>query len=242
MLPENSSLWPAIATLFGAVIGATASIASTYWLHNKQVEGEERRLRQALIAEVDSMDVRVIERLAEQIQDLGGRDERKDVIGDEVERMFQQAGDEGALEAVPDGVMDGILDWGAHMFAQGPANTLNELSTIDLSTDVYDANLDKIGRLTVEDIEEIIEYYKRIHKIQQTVESITQALESAEQESDVSQYGGRLKSQANGLASQQERALDVLREDDEDRSIRDRLSSHSSSARDLIGSKLPSKE
>lgn len=220
MFSVNPSLWPAIATLLGAVIGALASILSTYWLHNKRVEGEESRLRQALIAEVDSMDVHAVQRVAEQIQDLGSRDERKAAINDEVERMLQQAGDEDALQRIPDEVQEQIIDWGAQKFAEGPAKTLNELSSIDLSTDVYDANLDKIGRLEVADIEEIIEYYKRIHKIQQTVESIIQALESGEQEVDVSQYGGRLKSQANGLESQKGRVLNVLREDDENMAIR----------------------
>jgi hypothetical protein len=35
------------ATLLGAIIGASASIASTYCLHNKRLETEEQQLRQA---------------------------------------------------------------------------------------------------------------------------------------------------------------------------------------------------
>jgi len=222
---EGASVVTAAATLLGAIIGATASIASTYWLHRKQRDEEERRLRQALIAEVDSMQVDGLERVAETIQDLGSRDERRKAILEEVQRSHKKAGDEDALENVPDEALEGIVDWGAHKFAEGPAKTLNELSTIDLSTDVYDANLDKIGRLEVSDIEEIIEYYKQIHKLQQTVDSIIQALEGREQESDVSQYGGRLKAQSNGLTSQQERVLAVLRKE-EKTGISDRVSAH----------------
>jgi hypothetical protein len=97
------------------------------------------------------------------------------------------------------------------MFTQEPANTLEEISVIGLSTEIYDAILDKIGRLDVSDIEDIIEYYKRIHKTQQIVDGIILSSEKREQETDVSQYGGRLRAQANGLTSQNEQALSSLR-------------------------------
>lgn len=219
---ETVPLLGAIATLLGALVGAGASIASTYWLHNKQLEAEEQRLRKALIAEVDSMETSALVRIAEQLQRLGSRDERQDAVQKEVRRMFKNAGDEDALDNIPDEDMEGIFDWAAHKFAEGPTKTLNELSTIDLSTEVYDANLDKIGRLDVSDIEEIIEYYKQIHKLQQTVDSIIQALESGEQDTDVSQFGGRLKGQANGLNAQKTRVLEILR-DDENESVIGRL-------------------
>lgn len=212
---DVASIGTIAATLLGAIIGASASIASTYWLHNKRLEAEEQQLRQALIAEVDSMETEALGRVAEQIQKMGTREERQEAIEQEVQRMFSNAGDEEALEAVPDELTEGIFDWGAHMFAQGPANTLEEISSIDLSTEVYDANLDKIGRLDVSDIEDIIEFYKRIHKTQQIVDDIIQSLEKREQETDVSQYGGRLRAQANGLTSQKEQVLLSLRKEGE---------------------------
>ncbi|MFC6824347.1 hypothetical protein [Halopelagius fulvigenes] len=208
---SESALLTAAVTLLATLTGAAVSLYSTYELHNRQQEAEEQRLRQALIAEIDSMDIEALDTFAEKLKDLGSQDDRESNILDGMKEGMKRAGDEDHFESLSEEQKKAI-SWGAGILALPYVNELDELSKIDLSTDIYDANLDKIGLLDVSDIGEVITYYNDVHKVQRTVASVTQAFEAGERESDIAQFSGRLKRQTDGLYSQKEDVLEILRE------------------------------
>ncbi|MDS0296659.1 hypothetical protein [Halogeometricum luteum] len=207
----ESAIWIGGSSLVGATIGALASLGGTYWLHNRQQAAEEQRLRQALIAEIDSMDIAALDAFAEKLEALGSKEDRENNIQTGVREGLRQAGDEDLFEDLSEERKKKILHEGAGMLARPYVTELDELSEIDLSSNVYDSNLDKIGVLDVSDIDEVITYYNDVHKVQRTVASVTEAFESGEQKRDIAQFSGRLKRQIDGLNAQKEDVLEILR-------------------------------
>jgi hypothetical protein len=202
-----------ISEFTSALIGGSISYFAIYQSDKRSSNQRQRRIRRALISEIDSLQVKQLH-VTSQLLETGEDDlgvlmsTIKDLmVPDEIE---DQVSDEQIREAfdIDETKKKSLTEVG------------RQASEINLGTPVYDSNTDKLGELEPEQINSVIRFYRIL---EQTKNVIGKAVEAAEDEVEqdsenlefsYDHYIGRLQSLTEELAERKRLVLKELNADE----------------------------
>ncbi|WP_154021015.1 hypothetical protein [Haloarcula sp. CBA1127] len=202
-----------ISTFLSALLGGFISYFAIYRSDKRNSRERQRRIRRALISEIDSLQVKQIHIISQLLEtgedDLGVviSTVKNVMIPDELE---ERVSDEQIREAFE-------IDQTKKKSLTEAGRQANE---INYGTPVYDSNADKLGELEPEQIDAVIQFYRILEQVKRVMEKAVEAAEQeVEQDSDDSDFSydyyiSRLQNLTEELAERKKTVLKELSADE----------------------------
>lgn len=188
------------SALVGALIGGLFSILVTIYSIRKNREIKRKRYRRALIGEIELIEAKELHIIA---QELSSESELN-VVDEVIESM------EEMNEAFPDQMK---MPDAEQLKRESMSAILPKLTEVNMSTPVFDSNVDKIGTLKTSESKEVIQFYRYITAVKIDITKAVEAFRNEDTEErlgDYQTYIKQLNQDAEALAEQKKECLEAL--------------------------------
>ena len=218
MFGNLSGVWSTLSNLpisafISALIGGFISYFAIYRSDKRSSNERQRRIRRALISEIDSLQVKQMHIISQFLEtgedDLGVvmSTVKKVMMPDELE---ERVSDEQIREAfeVDETKKKSLTEVG------------RQANEINYGTPVYNSNADKLGELEPEQINAVIQFYRILEQVKSSMGKAIEAAENeVEQDSDDSEFSydyhiSRLQGLTEELAERKKAVLEELNADE----------------------------
>lgn len=209
-----------ISEFVSALIGGGLAFGGTIYSLRHQQSQRNKRLRRALVSEINSIEAGQLHLGAAMLRtDEGGSDFLDDFVEDQLDEVT-----DGLVSDLPSEVLDEILGT-EELKKKSMQRAGRTITSINLSTPIWDSNTDKVGNLETGDIEKIIRFYRLLDTCKWHAEN---AVEAVERESQLDEMDDEdsiltenfehhiwvLQNNAQVLAEQKKEALEALNADE----------------------------
>lgn len=210
-----------ISEFVSVLIGGGLAFGGTVYSLRRQQSQRNKRLRRALISEIKSIEAGQLHLAVATLRtDEGGSDFLDNFVEDHFDEVTN-----GLASDLPDEVRDEIF--GTEELKKKSMQRVGRMITsINLSTPIWDSNTDKVGNLETGDIEKIIRFYRLLDTCQWHIENAVEAVERESQldetnddedstpTGDFEHHMWALQNNAQVLAEQKREALEALNADE----------------------------
>lgn len=207
-----------ISQFASALIGGGLTFAGTIYSLRHQQTQQNRRLRRALVSEINCIEAGQLHFVASTLRtDEGG----SDFLDDFVEEHFDDLTG-GLVSELDEDTRAEILQTD-ELKKESMRKAGRMFTSINMSTPVWDSNTDKVGNLETEEIEKIIRFYRLLEQCKHHVESAVDAVERETQSNDddgsfstesFEHHMWSLQDSASALAEKKKEALEALDADE----------------------------
>lgn len=202
-----------ITPFLSALLGGFLSYFAIYKSDERKSRERQRRIRRALISEIDSLQVKQMH-ITSQLLEIGEGDMgvlmstvKNTIIPDELEKRVS---DDQIREAFE-------ID---QTKKKSLAEVGRQANEINYSTPVYDSNADKLGELEPEQINAVIQFYRILEQVKDVMgKAVVAAEEEIQQDSNDSEFSygyyiSRLQGLTEELAERKKTVLEELNADE----------------------------
>jgi hypothetical protein len=208
-----------ISEFISALIGGGLAFGGTIYSLKYQQTQRNKRLRRALISEINSIEAGQLHLSAAMFRtDEGGSDFLDDFVEDHFDEITH-----GLFSELDEDTRDEIIDTD-EMKKESMKKAGRMVASVNMSTPVWDSNTDKVGNLETDEIENIIRFYRLLETCKHHVENAVDAAESeigSDNDGDDSvstesfeYHMWTLQNNAQALAEKKKEALEALDADE----------------------------
>lgn len=208
-----------IMQFVSALIGGGLTLAGTIYSLRHQQTQQNKRLRRALVSEINCIEAGQLHFVASTLRtDEGG----SDFLDEFVAGYFDDMTD-GLVSKLDEDLQEEILGT-EEMKKESMKKAGQMVTNINMATPVWDSNTDKVGNLETEEIEKIIRFYRVLEQCKHHAESAVDAAEHETQSDDdnngplstesFENHMRTLQNSARGLAEKKKEALEALNADE----------------------------
>ncbi|WP_146418259.1 hypothetical protein [Haloarcula hispanica] len=206
-----------ISEFVSALLGGGLALAGTIYSLRYQQSQRNKRLRRALISEINSIEAGQIHLAASMLRT--DEDDGLDFLDYFVEDQFDELTD-GLIGQLDDDVREELLGV-EQLKKESMKEAGGMITSVNLATPIWDSNTDKVGNLETNEIEKVIRFYRLLGVCKQHANDAVEAVEQEVEPDDGSDgtgsfdgYMWKLQNNARSLAELKKEALEALDADE----------------------------
>lgn len=207
-----------ISQFISALIGGGLALTGTIYSLRHQQTQRNKRLRRALVSEINCIEAGQLHFVASTFRtDEGG----SNFLDDFVEDYYDELTD-GLVSKLDEDILEDVLET-EKLKKESMRKAGRMVTSINMSTPVWNSNTDKVGNLDTEEIEKIIRFYRLLGHCKHHTESAVDAAKRGSQPADddtsastesFEYHMSALQDSARGLAEKKKEALEALNGDE----------------------------